>query len=338
MADSSNITFRVCRKCGMQKPLAPEFFGLCNGGKNLRATCKLCRGAKTEGVYTPKEPPLSEDEKKERNRVWCRDYHQRNRDVLILKMRQRRVDNPDRAREEDRRSYAKNKAGTGYHARRYARIDKEKAKADLARWRTENPEKVRAMWLARNERVKEQRQADPEFREKLNKRVRDWQRKKRQTDPEYRANRLEATRRWLAEHPDWQRQDGRKKRERRKHDPNYRIMASVRRRVIQALRGHTKGQATAELIGAPVDVVRFYIEAQFRDGMTWENWGRGWHGAREWHLDHIRPLASFDLTDPVQLQEACHYTNLQPLWAKENLIKGAYYEQYSGGLEGQFRP
>lgn len=74
--------------------------------------------------------------------------------------------------------------------------------------------------------------------------------------------------------------------------------------------------------GCSVEAFRSHIESQFRDGMTWDNWGRGWGGAREWHLDHIRPLASFDLTDLKQVAEACHYTNIQPLWASENRSKG----------------
>jgi hypothetical protein len=52
--------------------------------------------------------------------------------------------------------------------------------------------------------------------------------------------------------------------------------------------------------------------------MTWDNWAK--HG---WHIDHIRPLVSFDLTDESQLKEAMHYTNLQPLWAEDNHRKHA---------------
>ena len=58
------------------------------------------------------------------------------------------------------------------------------------------------------------------------------------------------------------------------------------------------------------------LESKFRDGMTWENYGPFWH------VDHIRPWASFDLSDPSQQKLCFHWTNLQPLLATENLAKG----------------
>ncbi|KKL15741.1 hypothetical protein LCGC14_2502560 [marine sediment metagenome] len=51
--------------------------------------------------------------------------------------------------------------------------------------------------------------------------------------------------------------------------------------------------------------------------MSWENYG--FYG---WHIDHIKPLCLFNLSDEKQFNKACHYTNLQPLWAEENLKKG----------------
>ncbi len=74
------------------------------------------------------------------------------------------------------------------------------------------------------------------------------------------------------------------------------------------------------LKGCSVGFLKEYLEKQFSPGMSWNNWSRD-----GWHIDHIRPLKSFDLTDREQVKQACHYTNLRPAWAKDNLSKGARY-------------
>ena len=66
--------------------------------------------------------------------------------------------------------------------------------------------------------------------------------------------------------------------------------------------------------------VETYIPSLFQPGMNWENYGK--YG---WHLDHIKPLVSFDWTNIEEQRKAVHYTNLQPLWARDNLVKGATY-------------
>ena len=65
-----------------------------------------------------------------------------------------------------------------------------------------------------------------------------------------------------------------------------------------------------------------YLESKFQPGMTWKNYGNpnGDH-TNCWHIDHIIPCASFDLSDPEQQVKCFHYTNLQPLWAKDNIRK-----------------
>lgn len=83
-------------------------------------------------------------------------------------------------------------------------------------------------------------------------------------------------------------------------------------------RGVNKPMSTAEGLGCTYQELRAHLEKQFHSGMSWENYGR-----KGWHIDHIKPLAWFDLTDPVQFAEACHYTNLQPMWGRENESKGA---------------
>lgn len=97
---------------------------------------------------------------------------------------------------------------------------------------------------------------------------------------------------------------------------NYRLRSIVRSRLNHVFRGKIKPDSVIRSLGCTIKQLKTYLEAQFQPGMTWDNYGR--HG---WHIDHIMPLSSFDLTDPGQFREACHYTNLQPLWAKDNLQK-----------------
>ena len=76
-------------------------------------------------------------------------------------------------------------------------------------------------------------------------------------------------------------------------------------------------------LGCSIEELKLYLEKQFQIGMTWENWNN-----TGWHIDHIKPLSKFNLTDINQIKEACHYTNLQPLWAKDNILKGNKESNY----------
>ena len=99
---------------------------------------------------------------------------------------------------------------------------------------------------------------------------------------------------------------------------NYKLKCALRSRISKFFKRVKKSKKTSELIGCDYETVRLHLEKQFKEGMTWEN-----HGLYGWHIDHIIPCASFDLTDPEQQKKCFHYTNLQPLWAKENISKGA---------------
>lgn len=105
--------------------------------------------------------------------------------------------------------------------------------------------------------------------------------------------------------------------ERRKIDVQFKLSLSLRARLNKAVRGNYKGGSAVKDLGCSIEELKRYLESKFQDGMTWDNWK-----INGWHIDHIKPLASFDLTDRNQFIQACHYTNLQPLWAKENLLKG----------------
>ena len=101
-------------------------------------------------------------------------------------------------------------------------------------------------------------------------------------------------------------------------DSNFKIAGALRASIVGALKrqGIRKSRRTDELLGTDKVTARNYLESLFEPGMTWQN-----HG--QWHIDHKIPCASFDLRCPVQQLACCYYKNLQPLWAIDNMKKGA---------------
>lgn len=167
--------------------------------------------------------------------------------------------------------------------KRKRQLRREERKRRLARMKVERPERYRALMRRRDAK-----------------------------------RRVSAARR---EYERWYRREnaGRRaeiRRERYADDPQYRLRDLLRSRLRGALAGRDKAGSAVELLGCSVPEAVRHIERQFHDGMTWENRGV------KWHLDHIRPLAGFDLTDPAQLAQACHFTNLRPLAAVANIAKG----------------
>jgi len=75
----------------------------------------------------------------------------------------------------------------------------------------------------------------------------------------------------------------------------------------------TKKNKTFDIVGCSPKFLKKHLEKQFKEGMSWDN-------RDEWHIDHIIPLSSAETEE--RLYELCHYTNLQPLWAEENMKKG----------------
>lgn len=100
-----------------------------------------------------------------------------------------------------------------------------------------------------------------------------------------------------------------------KTDLHFKLKQQLSHRIFLALKGAVKSKRTKELLGCTIEQLWIHLEKSFKPGMTKENYGK-------WHVDHIRPCASFDLTKPEEQAKCFHYTNLQALWAHENLSKG----------------
>lgn len=218
---------------------------------------------------------------------------QRRRRTFL--QRQRRAENPDKYREENLMSRAKWAA--------YG-----------VKWRQENRAKI-------NARTQEKRANDPSWLPK---------RKARESIPSIKAriNQKKRERYARLKHTSWYTDLLKNRaaktrirlRERFKTDLNFRILSALRCRLRLAVRraGMKKCAKTVELIGCEIPFLRSRLESLFRDGMSWANYGKD-----GWHIDHIRPCASFDLSDSAQQRACFHYTNLQPLWQLDNIRKGA---------------
>jgi len=145
-----------------------------------------------------------------------------------------------------------------------------------------------------------------------------------------KTNRVDYVRQWREKNRDKQRayfakyreekkaklnQTQKEYRERHKHSPEYKLRKNLRERLRNALKGLGRSKSTMTLLGCTVEEFKAHLEARFVPGMTWENYG-------EWHIDHIRPVTKFNLLLLENQLECFHYTNLQPLWAKDNIRKG----------------
>lgn len=105
-----------------------------------------------------------------------------------------------------------------------------------------------------------------------------------------------------------------------REDPVYRMTVLNRtraKREMEKIKNNTcPPLSRSTLHGCTYDELKKHIEGQFEEGMTWEN-----HGIHGWHLDHVIPVSSFDMTNEEDVRMCFHYSNLQPLWAADNLEK-----------------
>ena len=184
--------------------------------------------------------------------------------------------------------YEANKEEIKAYKKAYCEANKEKEKARKKAWYEANKEKRKASKKAWYEANKENIKAyNKAYKEANKEKIKAWHRK------------------------------------RSKEDPIFRLLRNMRNGMWAVLSGKTKSSRTMEYVGMSPDELMDYLENKFTEGMTRDNYG-------EWHVDHIRPLASFDFTGPdreEQLHIAWSHTNLHPLWALDNLRKGARYEE-----------
>ena len=102
-----------------------------------------------------------------------------------------------------------------------------------------------------------------------------------------------------------------------KSNIKFKLSKNLRNRLYIATKNNYKLGSSIKDLGCSIPEFKLYLESKFQEGMTWKNWSK-----TGWHIDHITPLDSFNLQNREEFLKACHYTNLQPMWAEENLRKG----------------
>lgn len=217
--------------------------------------------------------------------VTRKEAYPKHKDKMLIKAKKYREENPEKVAEAKKRCYeAKKGEYSAKHKKKYIE-NRETILERSAKYRAENKEDIRV-------RDNAYKKAN---REAINKKQSEYQKREAERINKYSREYVK---------------------KRRKTDKLYALQINMRGRFKFELakRGETKWLKVNDYLGCSWVELRGYLGSQLSDGMTWDNYG-------EWHVDHIIPLAL--ASNKEQLIELCHYTNLRPLWAFDNISKGA---------------
>lgn len=282
------LTHKTCGTCRELKPLTDFGTGgkLKSGAIKYSAKCKACE---SEASRSPEERKKANDyysRNRERIKAQARASYQRNKEKRVAQKAVYREQNRKEIRARQRRDYEANLLERQQANRDSYAKHAEKRRQYRREYRAKFPDKVRES--ERNTREKRYLSG----RNAADRKV--WAKKNKAKLREYERNY-------------------------RKTDINRNIGMKLRNRINAVLRYNKKSKPTEDLLGCSVSEFAVHLQSQFAEGMTWEKFLAG-----EIHIDHIVPCALFDLSLPEEQAECFHFSNLQPLWATENLRKQKY--------------
>jgi hypothetical protein len=225
---------------------------------------------------------------KEELKKYQKEYHKKHREEILKRNKVYALAHPEIISKQKKDYYEK-------HKKEIIQQHKKFQKANAKEFKKKNKIWQKKYYTTHHTKIlKKQKEYRLTNKEKLSK-----------VNHEYKINNRDKSARWA--------------RERRRIDLNTRIknVLSSRIRILIKQKSTTKAGKTLELLGCTLDYFKKHIESQFKEGMSWDNYGK--YG---WHIDHIIPCASFNLSDPEQQKKCFHYTNLQPLGWLDNIKKG----------------
>lgn len=186
----------------------------------------------------------------------------------------------------------------------YYQRNREKILAQCKAYRANNKKKVAEYSSRHYQANKEKRKRQNKLWRKNHPELRRMYEKRHLSDPKNAKNKLDKCLK--------------RRRDRYKNDIAYRIKRNLRNSFYRAVIKGVKKSSVLNILGCSIDEFKRHIESKFVTGMSWENWGLG---KGKWNLDHILPIASFDMFSKEDQQKCWHHSNFQPLWYKDNLLK-----------------
>lgn len=202
---------------------------------------------------------------------------------------------------------------------KYYKKNKDRLKKCSKIYKDKNKDKTIEYLKKNEERIKERRvKYYKKNKEKIKKCSKNYSKQNEEKIKKYYKKNKDKTKEYLKKNKDKiSKRYAKYKKNRKISDPLFKFTDILRSRTYKAfkIKNWKKTSKTSEMLGCNPETAFSHIESQFIEGMSWEN-----HGLYGWHIDHIVPLSS--AKNEEELMKLCHYTNLQPLWAKDNLRKG----------------
>lgn len=277
---------KICRKCGICK--GPELFPVKRSARDgLASQCKDCKSV-ADREYRKSN--------RDKVRKYAAAYYQENKEILLSKNAQYRAENSDAINAKRAEYRSLNKKKIAIADAQYAVRNRERIKSYKNEWYERNKSHLNAKSaIYHRENAESIRQKKARYRAENSEKIK------------------AALAAWRASNKGYQ---AAYTRSRYREDYIYSVSVNVRNRINRAIyqNGYSKISKSAEILGCKYSDLVIHLQRQFKDGMSWSNRG-------EWHIDHIVPLASAKTEE--ELLALCHHTNLQPLWAADNLSKGA---------------
>jgi len=260
---------------------------------------------------------LHKDETNYKKRIWYMDeknkkkiaerdksYRERNKEKIAIRMKKYREKNKDMLQMKSKKYNETHKNEKSICNKIYREKHKDVLTAYLKQWRQDNKKKCKE--YSKRAQIK-------------NKDARKLQGMK--SYYKHRDKRLLYSKIHRASFTEEQKQHERDLQnsgayKRRREKIEFKIRGNLANRLRSAIKNNSKSEKTELLIGCSFEFLKKHIESQWSEGMSWDN-----YTTKGWHIDHIIPCASFDLSKEEEQKKCFHYTNLQPLWWYDNLSK-----------------